>query len=63
VQSGKIALVSPASSERVAEKVNGLIKERFGFDVIVLVRSGAELEEVVRRNPFRKSHSVQNVIS
>ena len=54
VQSGNIVLASRASPERVAEKVNALIKKRFGFDVIVLVRSGAELEEVVRRNPLSK---------
>lgn len=54
VQSGNIVLASRASSERVAEKVNALIKKGFGFDVIVLVRSGAELEEVVRRNPLLK---------
>src|SRR5437870_12955475 len=54
VQSGNIVLASRASPERVAEKVNALIKTRFGFDVIELVRSGRELLGVVRRDPLAK---------
>ena len=54
VQSGSVVLSSRASSERVAKKVNALIKTRFGFDLVVIVRSHAELAEVVRRNPLAK---------
>jgi uncharacterized protein (DUF1697 family) len=52
VQSGNVVLSSRASAERVAKDVNALIIKRFGLDVIVLVRSHAEMEEVVRRNPL-----------
>ncbi|TMD17471.1 MAG: DUF1697 domain-containing protein [Chloroflexi bacterium] len=54
VQSGNIVLSSPASPERVAEQVNATIKKRFGFDIVVIVRSHAELAAVVQRNPLAK---------
>ncbi len=54
VQSGNIVLASRASPERVANEVNRLIKETFGIDVPVLVRSQSELAQVVRRNPLQK---------
>lgn len=54
VQSGNIVLASPASPERVAEKVSRLIKETFALDVPVLVRSRRELAQVARRNPLQK---------
>jgi uncharacterized protein (DUF1697 family) len=54
VQSGNVVLSSRGSGERVAKEVSALIKNRFGFDVAVLVRSHAELAEVVTRNPLAK---------
>ncbi|HEV2141406.1 MAG TPA: DUF1697 domain-containing protein [Candidatus Dormibacteraeota bacterium] len=52
VQSGNVVLTSKASPERVAADVHALIKERFGFDIAVVVRSADELARVVRRNPL-----------
>ena len=54
VQSGNVVLASRSSPERVALSVNKIIKSRFGFDVVVLVRSHSELADVVRRNPLAK---------
>ena len=54
VQSGNAVLSSRASSHRVADRVRALIEKRFGLNIIVLVRSHAELAEVVRRNPLAK---------
>ena len=42
VQSGNAVLSSRATPEGVAKEVNGLIKKRFGFDVVVIVRSHAD---------------------
>ena len=42
VQSGNAVLSSRATPEGVAKEVNGLIKKRFGFDVVVVVRSHAD---------------------
>lgn len=54
VQSGNIVLSSRADSQRVAAAVNQLIKKRFALDVVVVVRSGAEMAEIVRRNPLHR---------
>ena len=54
LQSGNVVLSSPSSVAPVARKVNAVIKAAFGFDVAVVVRSHAELAEVVRRNPLAK---------
>jgi uncharacterized protein (DUF1697 family) len=54
VQSGNVVLASPYSPDRVAKDVKALIKERFGLDITTLVRSRAELDEVVRRNPLAR---------
>lgn len=52
VQSGNVVLTSeldPAQLERESER---LIRERFGFEVDVVVRTAEELADVVARNPF-----------
>jgi uncharacterized protein (DUF1697 family) len=52
VQSGNVVLCSDAPPSEVASEAERLIAERFGFDVDVIVRTGEELAEVVRRNPL-----------
>ena len=52
VQSGNVVLSSDLSSDGVARKAERLIRERFGLDIAVVVRTGAELAAVVRRNPL-----------
>ena len=52
LQSGNVVLETRASSKTLAGKTRKLISERFGFDVPVIVRTRAELEAVVDRNPF-----------
>src|SRR5712691_2532742 len=54
VQSGNIVLSSRRSPERVASDVHTLIEQRFGLDITTLVRSRAELEQVVRINPLAR---------
>jgi uncharacterized protein (DUF1697 family) len=53
VQSGNVVLASSSSPEDVAKQVSALVKERFGFDVMILVRSRDELAQIVERNPLR----------
>ena len=53
VQSGNVLLTSTSSPEDVATQVNAIVKDRFGFDVMVLVRSRDELAQIVERNPLR----------
>lgn len=52
LQSGNVVLSSRLSGPKLARAVEGLIADRFGLDISVVVRSGKELEAVVRRNPL-----------
>ena len=54
VQSGNIIVSSRRSPDQVATDVHALIQERFGFDIATVVRSHAELVEVVRLNPLAR---------
>jgi uncharacterized protein (DUF1697 family) len=53
VQSGNVVLSSGDSAKKVADRCETLIAEKFGFEVPVIVRTGDELAEVVRRDPFK----------
>jgi len=52
VASGNVVLSSGMGTDKLASHSEALIAERFGFDVDVIVRSRAELAEVVRLNPL-----------
>ena len=54
VQSGNVVVSSPSQAPAVGRQVNALIQKRFGLDIAVIVRSHAELAEVVKRNPLAK---------
>src|SRR5437660_7435992 len=52
LQSGNVVLESDAPPQQLAARAQQLISEEFGFDVPVIVRTGAELEAVLDHNPF-----------
>jgi uncharacterized protein (DUF1697 family) len=52
VQSGNVVLASDAPPDQVERELERLIAERFGFEVGVVVRTGEELEQVIKRNPL-----------
>lgn len=52
VQSGNLLVSSDLASEDLERECERLIGEHFGFPVEVVVRTGDELGEVVRRNPL-----------
>jgi uncharacterized protein (DUF1697 family) len=54
LQSGNVVVSSKAAPKTLAEKSRGLIADRFGLDIDVVVRTRDELAEVVRRNPLGK---------
>jgi uncharacterized protein (DUF1697 family) len=54
LQSGNVVLTSTAKPESVARKCEKVIKERFGLEIAVVVRSRAELARVVKSNPLKK---------
>ena len=53
VQSGNVIASSPhRSPAKVAETITALVKEEFGLDVPVVVRTADQLHHVVTANPF-----------
>jgi uncharacterized protein (DUF1697 family) len=54
LQSGNVVLDSRAKPETVAGKVSGVINERFGLEIAVVVRTRAELAAIVKRNPLKE---------
>lgn len=54
VQSGNIVLSSDAAPEHLALECAGQIRDAFGLEIEVIVRTRDELAEIVRRNPLRE---------
>lgn len=54
LQSGNVVLSSRAKPEAVGRKCEALIEEHFRIEIPVVVRTRAQLEAVVDRNPLRK---------
>lgn len=52
LQSGNVVLTSSTKPESVARKAKQVIRKRFGLEIPVVVRSRADLAEVVKRNPL-----------
>jgi uncharacterized protein (DUF1697 family) len=54
VQSGNVVFASGAKPETLERELEQLITDQFGFEVGVIVRTEAQLAEVVKRNPLAK---------
>jgi uncharacterized protein (DUF1697 family) len=54
VQSGNVVLSSRDSAAKVGRAVEWLIEKEFGLKIPVVVRTRAQLAEVVKRNPLGK---------
>jgi uncharacterized protein (DUF1697 family) len=52
VQSGNVVLDADDAPDELARRCEALIAERFELDVAAVVRTRAELERIVRRNPL-----------
>ena len=53
VQSGNVVLRTTARNlSKLGPRLEAALEERFGFDVPVVLRSAAELREIVEFNPF-----------
>lgn len=54
IQSGNVLFESTASDEpALRKKIEAGLERQLGYEVVVLVRTVAELEEMVKRNPFK----------
>ena len=54
VQSGNIVLTSGDSAAKVAQAVERLVEKEFGLKIPVVVRTRAQIAQVVKRNPLAK---------
>lgn len=53
IQSGNVVFAAAARlARRVPRMIRQMIRESFGYDVPVIVRSTGELESIARENPF-----------
>lgn len=52
LQSGNVVLTSEEEPESLATSLHELVREEFGFDIDVVVRSRDELADIVARDPF-----------
>jgi uncharacterized protein (DUF1697 family) len=55
IQSGNVVFQSPDSTpSKLKEEIENKIKEVFGFDVPVFIRSKEEFQKIIEDNPFKK---------
>lgn len=52
LQSGNVVFSDASDPVRLEPRLEALIADHFGFEVGVIVRTGAELEQVAKRNPL-----------
>jgi uncharacterized protein (DUF1697 family) len=52
LQSGNVVLLADQPPEQTRAQLERIIEDRFGFQVPVVMRTGAELAEIVDRNPL-----------
>lgn len=61
IQSGNLVLKSTIDPSHVAEKVEAVIEEEFGFEVPVLISTAEEVESILKKNPFFKETETKNL--
>lgn len=57
IQSGNVILQSPLTAGEVAQKVYSVISEKNGSDLPVIVKTPAEIGEILAENPFGEERS------
>jgi uncharacterized protein (DUF1697 family) len=58
IQSGNVLFKSNEDEESLRKKIEREIEESFGFSVSVILRSAAELEQIILNCPFSKEESL-----
>ena len=62
IQSGNVLFDSTSKSiDAVTKKIEKALFEEYNSDIKVMVRSFSETEELVKRNPFKKYNSDENI--
>jgi uncharacterized protein (DUF1697 family) len=52
IQSGNVILESSFSKKETSQRINKSIKEKFGFDIPVIIRTIPELKKTIENYPF-----------
>jgi uncharacterized protein (DUF1697 family) len=52
IQSGNVVFRAPAGKTKLVTQLERAIEQRFGLDVTVMLRTPAELENLIAANPF-----------
>lgn len=52
VQSGNVVFEHEEDSLKLATKIEKSLKQRFGLDIVILIRTDRELKKVLEKNPF-----------
>jgi uncharacterized protein (DUF1697 family) len=61
IQSGNALVDTELPANRVEEGVRKLIRDRIGPDLVVIVRTGDQLEEALSGNPFTEGYDLSRV--
>ena len=61
IQSGNVLVDTGLPAGAVEKRVHNLIREHLGPDLVVIVRTGAQLEEALNGNPFREGYDISRV--
>jgi uncharacterized protein (DUF1697 family) len=59
IQSGNVIFESKVDATSTTKKIEKGLKEKFGFDVSVILRTKEELNSVIRGNPFLKEKNIE----
>ena len=59
IQSGNIVFESvPGKPDKLVHDIERAIRNKYGFEVPVLVRTGAEMQSAIKANPFLKEKGI-----
>jgi uncharacterized protein (DUF1697 family) len=61
IQSGNALVDTELSAEAIEKNIRDLIRNEIGPDLIVLARTGAQLEEALEANPFTEGYDISRV--
>jgi uncharacterized protein (DUF1697 family) len=61
IQSGNALVDSELPAHTVEKNVRELIRNQIGPDLVVIARTGAQLEEALEANPFTKGYDISRV--
>jgi len=61
IQSGNVLVDTTLSAGEVEKRVHEHIRTQIGPELVVVVRTGAELQRVLDNNPFQKGYDISRV--